>query len=220
MRPMEHRYATIENTWLVTPEYMNTVEIGVGDEVFMIGRFINHQGQKENRASARFGSISMMLENIWVQQDRRYQESFAVEMRSRTGFSGAPVAVYRTAATTLADTKHNDFWGILGVNWGYILDEQGENTWLNGVVPAWKVIDLLEYTNLKKQHEQHERAFHDKVAAHEKKMAELKKPKGSSGIEQAFAGESGLDANGANPKHREDFTRLVNAAARKPPQAD
>jgi hypothetical protein len=221
MRPTEHRYATIESQWLLTPEYMQTVDVGIGDEVFMIGRFINHQGQKENRASARFGSISMMLENIWVKQDRRHQESFAVEMRSRTGFSGAPVAVYRTPATTLADVKHGDFWSILGVNWGYILDEQGENTWLNGVVPAWKVIDLLEHTDLKKQHEKYEHEFHQKVADYEGEMAKLKgKPKGSSGVEQAFAGESDLDANEKNPTHREDFMRLVGAAARKPEPKD
>jgi hypothetical protein len=206
MRPNVHRYASIENTWLITPEYMKAVELGVGDEVFMIGRFINHQGQKENRSAVRFGSISMMLENIWVKADHRYQEGFSVEMRSRTGFSGSPVAVYRTLATSLANTKVDNFWGILGVNWGYVLDESGENTWLNGVVPAWKIIDLLEYTDLKKQHEEHERAFHKKVAENND----------SSGIEQAFAREPDLPANGENPTHREDFMRLVDAAARKP----
>jgi hypothetical protein len=208
VKPMEHRYASIENTWLLTPEVMDHYEMGVGDEVFMIGRFINHQGQKENRASARFGSISMMLEDIWVKNDNRFQEGFSVEMRSRTGFSGSPVAVYRTPSTVLANVKVPDFWAILGINWGYVLDENSENTWLNGVVPAWKIIDLLEFTDLKKQHEQHERAFHKRVADHKR----------SSGIEQAFAGEPDLPANDANPTHREDFTRLVGAAARKPPQ--
>jgi hypothetical protein len=206
MKPMEHRYSSIESQWLLTPEYMQMVELGLGDEVFMVGRFINHQGQKENRCAARFGSISMMLEDIWVKEDNRHQVSFAVEMRSRTGFSGSPVAVYRTVATSITNVKHENFWGILGVNWGYILDETGENTWLNGVVPAWKVIDLLEHTDLKKQHDEHERKFHEKVAANKR----------SSGVERAFAGESDLHASDANPNHLEDFKRLEVLAARKP----
>lgn len=205
VKPMGHRYASVENTWLVTPEFVEKAEVGVGDEVFMIGRFINHQGLKENRSSARFGSISMMLEKIWVKEDHRYQEGFAVEMRSRTGFSGAAVAVYRTAATVLAQVKHLDFWAILGVNWGYVLDEHGENTWLNGVVPAWKVIDLLEKTDLKKQHEEHERAFHKKVADHKRSIG---------GAQQAFAGFS-PPASDEDPMGRERFNALLNAATRK-----
>jgi hypothetical protein len=94
----------------------------------------------------------------------------------------------------LADVKVKDFWAILGVNWGYVLDENGENTWLNGVVPAWKIIDLLEGTILKKQHEEHERAFHKKITDH----------RDSSGVEQAFAGESGPPANGVPQGQRWD----------------
>ncbi len=40
-------------------------------------------------------------------------------------------------------------WGLLGVNWGYVPDEEGENTWLNGVVPAWKITELLDSPPLK-----------------------------------------------------------------------
>jgi hypothetical protein len=120
----------------------------------MVGRFVNHQGEKENRLAARFGSISMMQEPIWVARDNRWQESFAVEMRSRTGFSGSPVTVYRTPYTSVTKGQHTEFYRLLGVNWGYINDETGENTWLNGVVPAWKILETLEVPALKDKHEE------------------------------------------------------------------
>jgi hypothetical protein len=126
-----HKISHVMTEQIITKEGMEVLGVGPGDDVFMVGRFINHQGQKTNRASVRFGNISMMMEDIWVKRDNRNQESIAVEMRSRTGFSGSPVAVYRTDSGQLASVKHKNFWGLLGVNWGYILDEDGENTWLN-----------------------------------------------------------------------------------------
>jgi hypothetical protein len=207
--PSRHKISHIDSRSIITGEgYANPLEIGAGDQVFMVGRFINHQGHETNRAAARFGSISMMPEKIWVSRDSRYQDSFAVEMRSRTGFSGSPVAVYRTVATTLADVKTKDFWGILGVNWGFILDDDGENTWLNGVVPGWKILDLLEMPALKSQHEKYEDQFHYLI-----------KEQGGDGAVQAFAGEPVVSSvSNDNPNHLADFTRLVDVAARKRPQ--
>ncbi len=142
-----HRITHMPTQKFVTEEVVTEYQIGVGDEVFMVGRFINHQGGYENRPAARFGSISMMPEPLWNSATRRHQESYAVEMRSRTGFSGAPVAVYRTLATVLADIPQDklSYFGLLGVNWGHVKDEEtGESTWLNGVVPAWKILELLD----------------------------------------------------------------------------
>jgi hypothetical protein len=130
--------------------------IGMGDDVFMIGRFINLQGDEHRIApSARFGSISMMPQSLWNPALKRQQLSFAVEMRSRTGFSGSPVTVYRTPPGNPFRYKaqRQTFWGLLGINWGYVLDENGDNTWLNGVVPAWKILDVLNMPVLKTKHE-------------------------------------------------------------------
>lgn len=201
-----HRLSHIQLGSFITDEGVARLDIGVGDEVVMVGRFVNHQGRTTNRAAARFGSISMMPEDIWVQNDNRYQRSYAVEMRSRTGFSGSAVAIYRTLATVITDVPHADFWGILGVNWGYILDEDGENTWLNGVVPAARVIELLEVPTLKNRHKELEEQFH-----------KIMRDQGmGGGAVQAFA--ESKPASDANPNHLEDFKRLVDVAARKRPQ--
>jgi len=207
---MHHKVSHIQVGALLREKEVKLLQIGPGEEVFMIGRFLNHQGQTQNKSAARFGSISMMQEKIWVKEDHRYQDSFAVEMRSRTGFSGSAVAVYRTPATSLVDVNPTDFWKLLGVNWGYIRDDDGENTWLNGVVPAWKILEILEVPALKKQHEEHEQKFRDYI-----------KSVGRGDATQAAAGAATAPlANDENPTHREDFMSLVNAAARKPAPKD
>ena len=212
-----HRISHIRESDFVTPAVVEEYDLGVGEEVFMIGRFLNHQGERVNRPAARFGSISMMLEDIHISGPLapRVQNSFAVEMRSRTGFSGSPVCVYRTMATVLTDVpegKHS-YWGLLGVNWGHILDEDGENTWLNGVVPAWKISELLNVPPLQAIHSLAEQTMSDLAA--------------QSGVVQSGAVEDVAETEGKepptkdeNPQHKEDFNRLLDAALTGPESKD
>ena len=82
--------------------------LGVGEDVFMVGLFIDHDGVSVNVPSARFGNISMLPSaKATIKQPTGYQgESFVVDMHSRTGFSGSPVYVYRTFGADLASV-----WG-------------------------------------------------------------------------------------------------------------
>jgi len=200
-----HRVTFVPERGFLTKQSLSKSGIGVGDEVFMIGRFVNHQGLKVNRPSARFGSISMMIENIPV--NGRFQESFSVEMRSRTGFSGSPVVVYRTLATSLTDNPegYDNFWCLLGVNWGYIKDEHGENTWLNGVVPAWKITEILDQAPLQAIQAEHERKLHDNAGG---------------GAAQSAAVTSDQNDDGSASEHEARFNRLLDAAAKPPKSSD
>lgn len=205
IRASIHKTSHMPYNYILPREAYKRLYIGVGDDVVMVGRFINHQGHQTNRASVRFGNVCMMAENIWVQTDNRWQESIAVEMRSRTGFSGSPVVVYRTGGNNLIrDVELPKCEGLLGVNWGFI-NENGESTWLNGVVPSWKLIELFECPEMKQRH-QHETDI----------RRERVKQLGLDGAVQAFAG----DAPDENPQHLEDFNRLLTAAARKQKQDD
>jgi hypothetical protein len=67
--------------------------LGVGEDVFMIGLFIDHHGVTTNVPCARFGNISMLpSKKATIEQPTRFHgESFVVDMHSRTGFSGSPV---------------------------------------------------------------------------------------------------------------------------------
>jgi hypothetical protein len=83
--------------------------IGVGDDVFMIGLFVDHAGLTTNVPSARFGNISMLPDKrAAIRQPTGYLgKSYVVDMHSRSGFSGSPVYVYRTFGSDLGDR----FWG-------------------------------------------------------------------------------------------------------------
>jgi hypothetical protein len=205
-----HKVSFVPTTRFITREMAKEYELGVGDEVLMVGRFINHQGKTDNLAAARFGSISVMPAPIRNKAIGKDQLSYAVEMRSRTGFSGSLVAAYRTVATVLTEVKVDSFYGILGVNWGYILDENGENTWLNGVVPAWEIVETMDVPALA--------AFQAEAA---RRWDEIRDSGAGEAVpavvtamdRPAIASGSEPPATADNPSHREDFTSLLRAAA-------
>jgi hypothetical protein len=93
------------------PEHDLGSNIGVGEDVFMIGLFIDHDGKTTNVPSARFGNISMLPNpNATIEQPTEYRgESYVVDMHSRTGFSGSPVYVFRTFGSDLTRAMGHDF---------------------------------------------------------------------------------------------------------------
>jgi hypothetical protein len=135
---------------LVTREMVNNHTVGAGDDVFMVGRFVGYDGKQQNTPTVRFGNIALDATEIISQEPSRYyeQESFMIEMRSISGFSGAAVFVYdafidieRTGV--LVDSRE-PFLYLLGINWGHIRDDQHKvHSSMAGVVPAWLLSDLL-----------------------------------------------------------------------------
>ena len=87
-----HRFSYISAGNNLTAETIKTFDIGVGDDTFMIGRFVGFEGKQQNLPSVRFGSISQMpVEPIIL--DGFSQESFLIESRSIPGYSGSPVFI-------------------------------------------------------------------------------------------------------------------------------
>ena len=191
----------------------------------MIGRFVLHDGKKINHPSARFGNLSMLPAPIRTPAGYD-QESFAVEMRTLSGYSGSPVFIYWEFGgghlEGIRRTMIHSYLGLLGVDWGLIplnlpvLDAQGKSlpdgqhvkshTSMSGVVPAWHLMELINTPKLKKQRMQDEKN-------------EAEKLKQNPTADFAFAsGEKDRPATDANPNHLPDFKRLVDVAARKKPK--
>jgi len=82
----------------VTPELVVAEDIGIGDDTVMVGRFISHEGKQRNTPSVRFGNIAMMPKERIVRKDGFAQESFLVEQRSLSGYSGSAVLVWSPCA--------------------------------------------------------------------------------------------------------------------------
>jgi hypothetical protein len=169
------RAALLENVsdgLFVSPEnFEDSIEgatcLGPGDEVFMIGRFISHDGKVKNHPSTRFGNLSTLAAPIKNEYGLD-QESFAVDMRSISGNSGSPAFIFWEFGgghlRGVNRTFDKSFIALLGVDWGHIplrllvLDENGKSlqekfyvnshTSMCAVVPAWHLRDLLNYAAL------------------------------------------------------------------------
>jgi hypothetical protein len=87
-----HRVSYIDSGSNLKRQFVRDFNIGIGDDTFMIGRFIGFEGKQQNLPSARFGNIAQMpIEPIIV--DGFPQEAFLIEARSIPGYSGSPVFI-------------------------------------------------------------------------------------------------------------------------------
>lgn len=205
------RFPVIHVDYFITNELIDEHDIGPGDEIFLVGRFIGLDGKARNRPTVRFGRIAMMPEPI--EHPRGIiQESFVVETLSKPGYSGAPVIVHippYSARPNLPDphvTGNTFSMWLLGVDWGHIKSYDpvlyGDDfspipeKWVvqshsgaSSVVPAWKLRELL---------------YSDELVEARKKMDERreKEKKESPATLDIAAKEEGLT--------RDDFGHILN----------
>lgn len=182
------RFRTVGLHQMVSQDTMAKYNIGVGEDAFFVGRFIGHDGRQVNTPAMRFGNVAMAPAPI-RQSNGLNQESWLVETKSWPGVSGSPVFVMDNPAYPRPGEKADrpqpqlHRWGplLLGVVWCYLptmpqkttvyerdddgnLDER-ENVWVKhhsgmaGVVPAWKLLDMLNREDLVKMRKEHEAAW-------------------------------------------------------------
>lgn len=158
-----YKYRHVPSEILLTKERATELNIGPGDDVNVVGRFINHEGRQRNLPTMRFGNIAQMpwepIQQIRVSGEPFDQESWLVEARSIGGYSGSPVFVeINPLWDRLNGYKMERGWRyLLGVDWGHInswepvrtpndphpIFRVRGNTGMMAVVPSWKLIDLL-----------------------------------------------------------------------------
>ena len=85
---------TVSASIYLTKSILVEHNIGPGDDVFMVGRFVNREGQQRNSPSVRFRNISILHGEPVRHRLGHGQETISVEMRSIGGYSGSPVFVY------------------------------------------------------------------------------------------------------------------------------
>jgi hypothetical protein len=88
-----HQFRYIGLHQLLSKEMAEGYNIGIGDDVFIVGRFIRYDGKQRNQPTVRFGAIAQMPGEKILFPDGREQESFLVEARSIAGYSGSPVFI-------------------------------------------------------------------------------------------------------------------------------
>jgi hypothetical protein len=200
----------------VTPQNIVQREWGVGDEIVVVGLFRNHYGHTKNIPVVRIGSLAALPEEP-VKTKWGFIDAYLVELHSIGGLSGSPVYIQHPPFRVGHDgTPHVVTGGrinLLGIMQGHFdipnlredsaMDDDDQdgsgsiNTGIGVVVPAHKIMETLEHPDLKTA----------------RAVLDAKMEKGAASLD--LADESGPPASDANPNHREDFTRLVGAAARK-----
>jgi hypothetical protein len=226
-----------EHTFVTKDLFVYHGALGVGSDVFMIGRFIDHDGGQTNRPAARFGHISVLPAPI-IQSNGFKADSFCVDMHSRTGHSGSPVFAYRTPGSDLGWTgpdAHGPYLGLLGIHWGQFPEmweiEKGvattlqseagslilEGNYVKGlsgmacVLPAWTILEVLKMPKLIELRRDHTKNVIEPQLKRDG-LVPTPEVKGATG--------AAVPDGDANPNHLADFTRLVDVAARKRPQDD
>jgi len=96
---------SIPTTMFLTRQLVEDEDVGIGDDSFMIGRFINHEGRQQNAPAVRFGNIAMMPKEPIKSLYGINQESFLLEIRSLPGYSGSAVILYSPCAMNDMSTR-------------------------------------------------------------------------------------------------------------------
>ncbi|MFF0267894.1 trypsin-like peptidase domain-containing protein [Kribbella sp. NPDC004536] len=134
-----HRYFAIERThWFMTEDELATLNVGPGDDVFFVGRYINHEGRQENSPTVRLGIISMLPSEKILHPRGTLVDSFLVEARSLSGYSGSPVFLNRQPGSPYRMEWDEDapepgqalrsapgrrgVIGFIGIDWGHDAD--------------------------------------------------------------------------------------------------
>jgi hypothetical protein len=189
-----------------TAEVIEANRLGIGDELFIVGLFKSHHGRKRNVPIIRTGNLAMMRGEP-VRTTFGYTDAYLVEARSIAGLSGSPVFIHwqlldPPGATQfrLLGLMHGHF-DIENLNEDTVVDSAalvsgGINTGIGVVIPVEKILETIDQPEL--------------IEMRKKAITEHRK----GGAKPDFADDA-PPANDANPKHREDFTRLVGAAAQK-----
>ncbi len=189
--PIRHQegyaYQFIPTDAFLSQEDAARFDVGIGDVVFMVGRFIGHDGKQRNEPSTRWGHVSSMpVEHVYHPSNRRNeQQSFLVEMHSISGYSGSPVFVRPFSETFLSASGSalntnmiTPTWAepirtggpwLLGIEWGYITthNQSDNNSGISGVVPAWHLLKMLNSEQLKSQRREEQRRELERAIARE-----------------------------------------------------
>jgi hypothetical protein len=213
----------------------------LGDEVFVMGLFKSHYGRKRNIPIVRIGTVAALPEEPVSTEYAGDIEAYLIEVKSIAGLSGSPAFISARDASVqdwvpaiLPDPRYKPpdldsmvnwwNWNFFGLVHGHFdvdrvdqddaTDDMGEqersiNAGIGIVIPAVKVIETLLQPEL--MHEM------------EAKIIKAREEHGATpDFDSSEKKEAAVSAapKSDNPSHKEDFTSLLNVAAKKKPQGD
>jgi hypothetical protein len=188
----KHQYAAISRSMMLTQELLDDWDFGPGDEVFFIGRYKDLEGKAHNVPTVRSGILSAFPAEPIYQSDRdHYQKTLLIEARSLSGYSGSPVFITHSPYIDKAANPGGPplVFGVsggpcflLGIDFGHLSWTEpvreptyggpvSERTYvsLNSgmmmVVPATKLLSLLDVERFTDERHEVERQFQEYLAS-------------------------------------------------------
>jgi hypothetical protein len=169
---------TIHFESAVTQPAIKQANIGIGDEVFITGLFTQHSGIKRNLPIIRVGNIAMMSEEGVSTEIFGKIEAYLIEARSIGGLSGSPVFVQKSGVQlpegggVIFDNERFHWLGLIHGHWdikstaqdeaivdGTLASEGKVNMGIAIVVPATKILEVLNQPILTEQREEERKRF-------------------------------------------------------------
>ena len=204
-------FSEYDITWIpenifATEKRIADFNIGLGDEIVIVGLFTRFHGATHLIPLVRSGNIAMMPRDKMPIKGFGDMEAYLAEGRSIGGLSGSPVFVRNTVNLPVQGTKGAlaqmsglgslHLLGLMHGHWevpaSFSNAEQAEavNMGVSIVVPAEKILEVL---------------YHPELVAMRKEHYEQTKKTGSSTADSAFP----------KPFTKEDFEAALKKASRK-----
>ena len=197
--------AFIPESYFATEKRIAEYDIGLGDELIIVGLFTRFVGTTQLHPIVRSGNIAMMPRDKLPVKGFGEMEAYLAESRSIGGLSGSPVFVRNTVKAPVQSAKgmtqiyglgEGHLLGLVHGHWdlpvSFSTTEQAEavNMGISIIVPAKKILEVL---------------YHPELAAMRKEHYEKIKKAGSPTTDSAFS----------KPFTKEDFEAALKKASRK-----
>lgn len=129
--PSKYQMRVVGYDQLLTRAWIDKFSVGIGDDLIVVGRFIDHDGVQRNQPTIRFGAIAQMPSEP-IETEIGRQDAFLADLRSISGYSGSPVFAliprHRDATLSLKERLVAPIGGIggserfllIGVDCGHI----------------------------------------------------------------------------------------------------
>jgi hypothetical protein len=204
----------------------------LGDDVVMLGRFVDHGGRDRNRVTARFGNVAMLPGEDLPTEGGYRLRAFLVEMRSRGGLSGSPVFLIKDDFKTPPFRSHDEIkdaerWGrsrhqyprppvLLGIDQGQfptklaVITDDGEALWM----PNQQGIDQKVWVKERSALTIVIPSWHLVDLLRDERLSDMRKRKVKHDKEKPKATEESADQD-QPPFTKEDFESSLRKATRR-----
>lgn len=163
--PEQLDHLAIPHSLCATEKTLDAHKVGLGDEVFVVGLFRHHSGDRKNIPIVRVGNLAAMNEEKVVTQHFGPMDAYLIEARSIGGLSGSAVflnlGVVRYVDGQVKHAQSGPVFFLIGLIHGHYdvpsssidgseldtgigLTTEKINTGMAIVVPMHKIFEALE----------------------------------------------------------------------------